>query len=247
MKRHAQAIGIAFLGGFGLLCLYWTGVTITRGEYLTTAVVLGCSVFCAGPIVVYCLNVLGKITPRVASEGSGTTIQPDRIVDVCAWVTLSAGVAAAAIFAFYWPRGDIDISVPHSQRYSMPFMSAVVVVLGARGLWQLASGKDRKYLRLTLQGFEFVYGSTSTQGQWSEITDVTDQAPGTSVPTLKSISVLTSDGETATMPVARTFGPNDGQTVRELIRFYWKHPDNRSELTDGRAIRRLQTEEFDRL
>jgi hypothetical protein len=27
--------------------------------------------------------------------------------------------------------------------------------------------------------------------------------------------------------------------LRELIRFYWKHPESRDELTDGRAVERL--------
>ena len=30
-----------------------------------------------------------------------------------------------------------------------------------------------------------------------------------------------------------------------MIRHYWKHPENRAELTDGRALERLRNEQFD--
>ena len=30
-----------------------------------------------------------------------------------------------------------------------------------------------------------------------------------------------------------------------MIQPYWKHPENRAELTDGRALERLRKEQFD--
>jgi hypothetical protein len=38
-------------------------------------------------------------------------------------------------------------------------------------------------------------------------------------------------------------GP-DGSAMRDLVRFYWQHPDSRGELTDGRALERLADERF---
>jgi hypothetical protein len=37
----------------------------------------------------------------------------------------------------------------------------------------------------------------------------------------------------------------DGVALRQLVRFYWQHPDNRGELTDGRALKRLADERFE--
>jgi hypothetical protein len=37
----------------------------------------------------------------------------------------------------------------------------------------------------------------------------------------------------------------DGSALRELVRFYWEHPESRDELTDGRAVERLAEERFD--
>lgn len=248
VKSHARVLAIAISGGFALLCLIWACVTVARGEYLTAVVVLGFSMFCAAPVVLYVLNISGRISPRVEFDATGTIIRPDRFVESCTGAVLLAGTIAAAIFTIFWPQGMIDIPVPHSQRYSIPVGCAGLVVIGAVSLRRLASGQERKYLRLTPEGFEFVHGRKSAHGQWSQISDITDQDPNApaSISTPKSITVLTSDGEASTMPVASNFAPNEGEAVRELMRFYWQHPDSRSQLTDGRAVRRLHTELSDR-
>jgi hypothetical protein len=31
----------------------------------------------------------------------------------------------------------------------------------------------------------------------------------------------------------------DGSAMRELVRFYWQHPESRDELTDESALKRL--------
>lgn len=248
MKPGALAIAMTFFGGFALFSMYWVCVMISRGEYLTAVVVLGCAMFCAGLVIPYVLVTTGKTSPRATFDAAGTTIQSDRIIEACKWVFLMGPVPAAAIFAIFWPQGTIDIPVPHSLRYSIPYVAAGMALMGLFALRQLFSGKARKYLRLTPNGFEFVCGPTTGRGQWTQVVDIVEQAPDTPAPTssMKSITVFTVDGEAPTMPSAGTFAPGGGQAVRELMRFYWKHPDNRSELTDGRAIRRLETEEFDR-
>lgn len=36
----------------------------------------------------------------------------------------------------------------------------------------------------------------------------------------------------------------NGDALRQWTRFYWQHPECRNELTDARALRRLDDEEF---
>jgi len=36
----------------------------------------------------------------------------------------------------------------------------------------------------------------------------------------------------------------DGRALREMVRFYWRHPECRGELTDGDALKRLAGERF---
>ena len=67
--------------------------------------------------------------------------------------------------------------------------------------------------------------------------DVTGEAPGQQAPTPGSVVCVMSD-DTAPTIAARSFTP-DGKALRELVRFYWQHPESRDELTDGAAVERL--------
>jgi hypothetical protein len=55
-----------------------------------------------------------------------------------------------------------------------------------------------------------------------------------------SITVELANGKTAALSNAENYA-TDGNALRELIRFYWQHPEHRVELSDGRAQERLST------
>jgi hypothetical protein len=50
------------------------------------------------------------------------------------------------------------------------------------------------------------------------------------------------DGTTPSITVG-AYCP-EGSAVRRMVEFYWKHPDQRDELTDERAVRRLRDDDF---
>jgi hypothetical protein len=55
-----------------------------------------------------------------------------------------------------------------------------------------------------------------------------------------SITVELANGKTAALSNAENYAM-DGNTLRELIRSYWQHPEHRVELSDDRALERLST------
>lgn len=244
MKSIAVVIfTVIFFGGFGILCMGWAFVALTRGEYLTAIVVLGFAGFCFGLVVPFIIVRSGNITARVEVDIAGTTIRPDRIVDVLTQAWIVAGVVGMGLFAIFQPLGKLDIPVPHTMRYYLPFMSAAGAVMGAPMLWRIVKRGGTKYLRLTPKGFEFAQGSRSASGEWAQVKDVTDRPPGQPTPAYSAIVVVMSSGQTPTL-AAGSFTP-DGRALRELVRFYWQHPDHRSELTDGRAVERLDKQKFE--
>jgi hypothetical protein len=85
--------------------------------------------------------------------------------------------------------------------------------------------------------FELAEGWSSQSGDWVQVKDVTDEAPGQQVPTPGAVVFVMSDDSAPTIS-ARAITP-DGKSLRELARFYWKHPQSRDELTGGRALERL--------
>jgi hypothetical protein len=69
------------------------------------------------------------------------------------------------------------------------------------------------------------------------VRNIVAENPAQQTSTPAAIVFVMSD-ETAPTISAGAMTP-DGIAVRELVRFYWQHADHRDELTDGRALERL--------
>jgi hypothetical protein len=244
VKSSAAVVyGAVFCIGFGLLCTIWTVVTLKRGEYLTAIVVLGFAGFCFGLIVPFIIIKTGRVTPRGAFDAAGTTIQPDRRVEVLSLLWGLVTVAAMGLFAILFPLGKLDIPVPHTMRFYIPFLGAAGAVMGAPTLWRRVRRGRGTYLRLTADGFEFSKGLSSRHIEWEQVKDVTDKVPGQATPADSAVVILRTDGDAMTL-AAGSFTPN-GRALRQWVRFYWQHPDHRGELTDRRALERLRNEDFE--
>jgi hypothetical protein len=177
----------------------------------------------------------------VEFDDAGTTIRPDRGFDIPVLVSLFGLVVAGALIAVLAPLGKLDIPVPPAMRFSLPFVNAVIVLTGAPLLWRNLRRGSTKYMRLMPRGFELALGWLSHSGDGAEVEDVTDEAPGQTAPTPNAIVMVMADGSAPTTAASCT---PDGVALRLLVRLCWQHPDNRGELTDGRALKRLTYERF---
>ena len=132
----------------------------------------------------------------------------------------------------------VNIPVPPSLRYSLPLCAAsLLVLIGLPLVWRNVRRGSTKYLRLTPEGFELAQGWRSQSGEWSSVENVSEEAPDQSAPAPNAIVFVMSDGSAPTIAAA-SFTPG-GAALRDLVGFYWQHPDHRDELTDGRALERL--------
>jgi hypothetical protein len=234
--------GLLF-GALGVLSLVWAVLSIVRGELLTAGVTLGVSTFCFGFIIPFLKIVPGKVAPRVECDDEGTTFRPDRGVDIPIQVSVFGLVVASALFTIFAPLGKVDIEVPPSMRFSIPLVSAVIVLIGAPLVWRNFRRGSTKYLRLTPAGFEIAQGWRSQSGDWAQVEDVTDDVPGQQAPTPGAVVFVMSDERAPTL-AAGSMTP-DGTALRQLVRFYRENPEARGELTDGRALKRLADERFE--
>jgi hypothetical protein len=238
MRLSTAILAWLFLGAIGTVAVFLTVRSLVRGEFPTAVVALGGSAFCYGLITPLAKVVRRKQAPHMAVDDAGTTFWPDRGIDIPIQVSLVGAVVASALIAVLVPLGKLDIPVPPFMRLSLPFMSVVMVAMGAPMLWRNVSrGGTTKYLRLTPDGFELSEGFRSTSGNWEQVRDVTDEAPEQKAPTPGAVVFVMSDESAATIAAGGMTA--DGTALRELVRFYWEHPDSRDELTDGRALKRL--------
>jgi hypothetical protein len=239
----ATTCAAAFSAGFGLLSLVWAGIRLHHTEYLTAVVILGFAGFCFGLVGSLTIVNFGKVTPRPAFDAAGTTIRPDRRLEVLTVAWSSVTAIAMGLFAVFYPLGKLDIPLPHPLRYSLPFMSAAGAVMSALGLWRRLRRGEDSYVRLTPNGFEFPRSSQARRTTWAQVKNVTDRAPDQGVPIPGAIVVERTEEPALTM-AAGSYTPG-GQALRKLMRFYWQHPECRTELTDGRAVERLRKEKFE--
>lgn len=237
MKLHTAILGWLLFGAIGTLAAVLTVVNVVRGEYLTAVVALGGCAFCYGLIFPLAKVVRGEVTPRVEVDDGGTTFRPDRGIDIPVQMSLLGLVVAGALIAVLAPSGRLAIPVPPFMRWSLPLMSALIVMMGAPMLWRNLRRGSTKYLRLTPNGFELAQGWRAACGDWEQVQDVADEAPGQQAPTPGAVVFVMSDDSAHTL-AAGGITP-DGEAMRELAQFYWEHPESRGELTDGRAVKRL--------
>jgi hypothetical protein len=148
------------------------------------------------------------------------------------------------IFAAFAPAAKLDIPIPHSMRLYIPFACAAGAVWAVLFLWRAIARGATSYLRLTPNGFEFGQGLSPLRGAWNRVTNVGDRRPEGRLPLRSVIVMAMSDGQLSTLVSADSFTPG-GKALRELVRFYWRHPEQRNELTDSRALERLRDERFE--
>ncbi len=244
-----KLFSLAFSCGIGILCVVWTAITLARGEFLTAIVVFGFAVSCVGLAATLIRVRLGRVAPRGTFDAAGTTIRPDRGVEVLAQTMSLAAVVSMGLFAIFAPVGKLDIPMPAARHFYLvylPFVAAAGAVTGALIMWRAyRRGGPTSYLRLTPEGFEFTEGLWSSVGHggWGEVNEVTDRQPDSRPPPRSAIVMVMSDGQNHTLPTADAY-TRGGEALRQMVRFYWQHPEDRAELTDGRALARLSSNDF---
>ena len=180
-------------GSFGVFGTAWTVLFIVRGEFLNAVVALGVSAFCFGFIIPFLTIVPGNVAPRAEVDDGGTTFWPDRSVDIPIQISLVGAVIARAIYMIFAPPGMVTIPIPPAMRYSLPFTSGVLLLIGVPFVWRNFRRGSTSYLRLTPDGFEFAQGWRPQSGDWDHVKDVTGEAPGQQAPTPGSVVFVMSD------------------------------------------------------
>jgi hypothetical protein len=237
MKLSTAILAWLVFGAIGTIAVIFAVRAVVRGEYPTAAAAIGAAVFCYGLIMPLAKTLRGKVNPRGEVDDTGTTIRPDRGIDISVQVSLLGLVVASAVIAIFVPVNKLDIPVPPSMRLVVPFLGSLIVIVGLPTLWRNVRRGSTRYLLLTPSGFELVQGWRPAFGDWEHVKDISDEAPEQQTPTPGAVVFVMADDTAPSLP-AQSMTPN-GSAIRDLVRFYWLHPESRGELTDGRALKRL--------
>ncbi len=226
------------IGALAALSLWWALVTVGRGEYLTAGVVLGFGVSFVGIAAALVLILAGKVSPRIEFDADGTTIRCDRLVDgLNVWSTVAVWVAMAT-YAIFALQHELDIPPPPGSHRNFPVIALVLSLLAIPQLWKMFKRGGLSFLRMTPNGFELGQGVSSVHGEWDDVVDMADRRAGKARPLRATMFVKFRDGRTRSQAID-SYTPR-GEAMRRLVRYYWINEDQRAELTDGRAIARLE-------
>jgi hypothetical protein len=226
------------LGPFGIFCLVWTFIYAARSEYLSAVVAFGFSIFTLGLVFMSAIIASQKVRPRVVHGNDGIVVRPDRRVDILLIGSTFGVYIAMAVYAVFAPLDMIAIAVPRDDTRYFVLSCGAAILVGTFSVLQIIRRGGTSYVRMTVEGLELGNTVSSVERSWDEVTDVADRAHnarhagGTTY-------LMTADGRTRILP--SDWYTAGGHRLREFVRFYWKNPEHRNELTDGRALQRLET------
>lgn len=236
MHPFLRFFGIAITLFVVAVCGRWAYEAALQPSPVTVIVALGISLFWLFSIRMMATST--SVTPRGKYTEKGTLIQPDIRIDrnlnrLVITGTLATGVCAAA-----WPLGALYVPlIPPELSYVVPLIASAVGVVCLWMWWKSSTQGGLSLLMLTPEGFKFPTIGSMREGRWEDIASIEDKLPDEEK--FWNPMVITMDGGSTVLFEAPGIYTDRGTALVELVRFYWQHPEQRVELTDGRALKRL--------
>jgi hypothetical protein len=189
------------------------------------------------------ITKLAWVSVRAMADKNGTVVPIDRVVS-----TLYSGTAiliipsglAAIVFGFM-EKLDLPVSGDRSRAF-LALLVSFAVIGGISMVAALFARGGLGHVYLTPTGFEIAELRRISEGSWDDVRDVSDETTAKRTP--QPIELVMKDDSTHVINGAATYTPR-GVELYWMVRHYWRHPDDRAELTDGRALERLCNEQFD--
>ena len=224
------------------LIVFWGAAAMVRGHYLTTVVAFGWAFFPLAAVAALMLASFGGTSLRADYDSTGTTVLPDRSFSVLFFTGLVVLIPSGVLFVIFVPRGEIDIPMSRGMQIFSPVLMASAVLVAVFGLISAWRRGGVGYLRLTSTGIDNANIVFTKSIDWDDIVNITDTSQ--TKRTRKAIVLCLQDGSEEVIEGADLYVPR-GAALYWMMRHYWAHPDDRSELIDGRAVERLRDERFE--
>lgn len=239
------ALLFAIMTAGGIFIAVWSAIWFSRGSYLTAALCLAATLalFSLQFFVAYPLS--GAARPRGQYGPTGTKVRPPKYADTLLVIGLSIGVLAAALYLLfsYFDMLDFVPSGTITQRV-IPAGCIFYVIFGTPVLYRMCKYRDGSHLRLDPHGFEVWDGQWNSfvRGKWDDVEQILDHPLKGKASFTEVIVFVLPNGRSAKLASGTITANSDA--LREWAHFYWQHPECRDELTDGRALQRLDDEKF---
>ncbi|MFV8166822.1 hypothetical protein ACNQVK_32730 [Mycobacterium sp. 134] len=242
-KNRTVVLTLAFLmfGGMLVACVVMTVNALQRDDDVYAVISGGFALTIGGVLLGCALGAVGSVRLRAVSTEAGTTLRCATGTMLCFGTT---GIALALTATFYLicaqDRDDLPLMNPENPGDAIWTMVILLIITVIALVWYLVKGRT-PLLRLGPHSVTYVDGTSSRTESWDGITDITDVPPNRN--SRHPICLVRKYDRAIVIENASFYAPS-GAALYWMVRHYWLHPENRMELTDGRALERLRTEDF---
>lgn len=216
-----------------------------RGNYLTTVLIFGFITFPVLMTAALLLAATGKTQTRTSSDATGFTVWPDKRFSMLYLTGLAVISPSALLLALFIPRGAIDIPMSRGLQIFSPalFMAAAVFAVIGIISWVRRGGVG--YLKFSPAMIEIADVLKTRAVEWDDIVDIKDHSETKDGKKAgRSVVLCLRDGSEKIIGGLSLYVPT-GVPLYWLVRHYWRHPEDRTELVDSRAPERLRDGRFD--
>ena len=172
---------------------------------------------------------------------AGTTVRIHPIIAWCYGIALFGGVVGSACYLVFVSRGLVNLpfATPGGGRLNRYLMISLLV-LSVAGLIALLRSRQPGYLRIGADGVEHADIFRTRSARWEDILEVSDEANKR----VRNPIVFVAKGDNQIVVANADRYGSSGSALYWMLRHYWKHPESRDELSDGRALEQLRDEQF---
>ncbi|MEZ0342459.1 hypothetical protein ACAG25_21060 [Mycobacterium sp. pV006] len=184
----------------------------------------------------------GRMPPRTTADATGFWVAPDRRFTITVFIGIVAFIPSGVLFTFLVPLGWIDLPLNAGMRIFGSIAFGMVTFIGIAGLIVAGRRGEAGHVKLTPAMVENTDILSTRLFEWDDIDDVADHA--TTRKAHRAVVLRLRDGREEIISMADVYLPG-GAALYWLVRHYWRHPEDRAELADGRVAQRLREGRFD--
>jgi len=234
--------GLLILAGGFVYSLAQMVLALQRGSVLAALTAGGMTVAFSGFTATLAITWYSVPTRYAASDNSGTTLRINPYIIWWWGLTLIGAAIGSACYVAFISRGvaELPLTTPGRETVNR-YLMITLLILSVSGLVALLRRRGAAYLRIGHDGVEHADIFRTRIARWADIVDIDDTAGRQK---RNPIVFVLKDAKPILVSNADRYEPNFGP-LYWMVRHYWKHPEDRAELTDGRALERLRADQFE--
>lgn len=228
---------MAFVVGT-VYCVVRAATSVAQGSTVAALIAGGLAVMCVGFLAAFTVTFTVSAARYRDSLDSATTLRVNPAIAVLYGIALAGAVLSSALYVTFSARESVRALFGGG--VIVRSLMAALLVLSLLGLVRLVWSREPGRLRLTPAGVAHATLLGSRSATWDQITGIADSAVNRAH---NPIVLTVRDAKPIVVSNADLYG-DGGPAVYWMVRYYWKHPEVRGELADGRALARLVAAQF---